>query len=88
MTDLTGNETLRALVDRIIPADDYPAGWQVGVGDFVQRMVERDLADRTASIRAGLGLLDAEARARHRDTPFARLPEAGARDDSLEESNE
>jgi choline dehydrogenase-like flavoprotein len=76
MTDLTGDETLRALVDRIIPADDYPSGWQVGVGDFLQRIVERDLADRAASIRAGLGLLDAEARARHRDTPFARLPEA------------
>ena len=39
-------------------------------------MVERDLADRVASISAGLDLLDAEAGARHDDTPFADLPEA------------
>ena len=76
MTDLTVNETLRALVDRVVPADDYPSGWQAGVGDFVQGIVERDLADSAASIRAGLRLLDAEARARHNEMAFARLQEA------------
>jgi choline dehydrogenase-like flavoprotein len=69
------NETLRALVERIVPADDFPSGWQAGVGDFVQRMLEGDLADRAASITAGLDGLDTEARARHDDTPFAQLPE-------------
>ncbi len=70
------DDTLRALVERIVPADDYPSGWQAGVGDFLQRMLERDLADRAVSITTGLGLLDAEARARHPDRPFAQLPEA------------
>ena len=76
MTDLTANETLRALVERIVPADDYPSGWQAGVGDFLNGMIEGDLADSAASIRAGLILLDAEAQARHGATTFAKLPEA------------
>jgi hypothetical protein len=76
MTDLTANETLRALVERIVPADDYPSGWQAGVGDFLNGMIEGDLADSAASIRAGLTLLDAEAQARHGATTFAKLPEA------------
>ena len=76
MTDLTGNDTLRALVDRIVPADDYPSGSQAGVGHFLQRMLGGDLADRAASITAGLALLDAEAAARGDGAPFARLPEA------------
>ena len=76
MTDSTGSETLRALVERIVPADDYASGWQAGVGDFLRRIVERDLADRAAVLSAGLDLLDAEARARYDDTPFAGLPHA------------
>ena len=76
MTDSTGTGTLRALVDRIVPADDYPSGWQAGVGDFLVRILESDLADRADVIRAGLDLLDAEARARHDGTPFAGLPVA------------
>jgi choline dehydrogenase-like flavoprotein len=75
MTDLTGNQTLRALVERIVPADDYPSGWQAGVGDFLHRTVKGGPADRRALISSGLDLLDAEARARHDDTPFAGLPE-------------
>jgi choline dehydrogenase-like flavoprotein len=76
MTDLTSSVTLRALVERIVPADDYPSGWQAGVGDFLQRIVERDLADRAELMTAGLALLDAEAQARHGGTPFAELAEA------------
>jgi hypothetical protein len=76
MMDRTSTETLRALVERIVPADGYPSGWQAGVGSFLRRIVEQDLADRAVMIRAGLDLLDAEAQARHHDTPFAQLPEA------------
>jgi choline dehydrogenase-like flavoprotein len=76
MTDLTVHETLRALVERIVPADDYPSGWQAGVGNFLQRLAGRELVDRGLSIAAGLDLLDAEAGARHHGTRFARLPEA------------
>ena len=53
MTDSTGSETLRALVERIVPADDYPSGWQAGVGDFLRRILERDLADRAARAQRG-----------------------------------
>ena len=28
-------ETLRTLLDRIIPPDDYPGAWQSGVGDYL-----------------------------------------------------
>jgi hypothetical protein len=55
--------TLRALVDRIIPADDFPSGWQAGVGDYLARQFERDLRPQLDRYRAGLDALDAEARA-------------------------
>jgi hypothetical protein len=55
--------TLRALVDRIIPADDFPSGWQAGVGDYLVGQFERDLRSQLDRYRAGLDALDAEARA-------------------------
>src|SRR5690349_19089196 len=70
------SETLRALVERVVPADDYPSGWQAGAGDFLHRVLDGDRADRAAPITMGLERLDAEARARHDGTPFARLPAA------------
>jgi hypothetical protein len=76
MMDPAATRTLRALVERIVPADDYPSGWQAGVGEFLERIVERDLADRADVITTRLGLLDTEARAQHHDTPFAQLPSA------------
>ena len=54
---------LRALVDCIIPADDYPSGWQAGVGDYLQRQFGRDLAHVVDLYRQGLTALDAEAQA-------------------------
>jgi hypothetical protein len=53
--------TLRALVDRIIPADDFPSGWQAGVGDYLAGQFERDLRPQLDRYRAGLDALDAEA---------------------------
>jgi Gluconate 2-dehydrogenase subunit 3 len=55
--------TLRALVDRIIPADDFPSGWQAGVGDYLARQFERDLRPQLDRYRLGLDALDAEAQA-------------------------
>ena len=55
--------TLRALVDRIIPADDFPSGWQAGVGDYLARQFERDLRPQLDRYRTGLDALDAEAQA-------------------------
>ena len=33
--------TLKAVVDTIIPPDDYPAGWEVGVGDYLLQQTMR-----------------------------------------------
>ena len=55
--------TLRALIDRIIPADDFPSGWQAGVGDYLAGQFERDLRPQLDRYRAGLDALDAEAQA-------------------------
>jgi Gluconate 2-dehydrogenase subunit 3 len=55
--------TLRALVDRIIPPDDFPGGWDAGVGDYLARQFERDLRELVDMYRAGLDALEAEAHA-------------------------
>jgi hypothetical protein len=53
--------TLRAIADRIIPADDSPSAWEAGVGDYLLKQFERDLKDAVDLYRAGLNGLDAEA---------------------------
>jgi hypothetical protein len=53
--------TLRALVDRIIPPDDFPSGWEVGVGDYLARQFDGDLRGMVGVYRAGLDGLEAEA---------------------------
>jgi hypothetical protein len=53
--------TLRALVDRLIPADDFPGGWEAGVGDYLARQLSGDLQPLLDQYRAGLDALDAEA---------------------------
>ena len=67
--------TLRALIDRIIPADDFPSGWQAGVGDYLAGQFERDLRPQLDRYRAGLDALDAEAQA-DTGTRFAELDAA------------
>ena len=55
-------ETLRAAVDRIIPADDAPSGWEAGVGDYFAHLLSRE-GRFLFPTRQGLDALDAEARA-------------------------
>jgi hypothetical protein len=55
--------TLRALVDRLIPADDFPSGWEAGVGDYLAGQFIGDLRSLLDQYRAGLDALDAEAQA-------------------------
>jgi Gluconate 2-dehydrogenase subunit 3 len=55
--------TLRALIDRIIPADDFPSGWEAGVGDYLAGQFVRDLRPQLERYRAGLDALEVEARA-------------------------
>lgn len=73
--------TLRALVDRLIPRDDFPSGWEAGVGDYLDRQLAGDLAPMLEQYRAGLGGLDAEAHATG-GVGFAAL-DPGAQDDLL-----
>lgn len=53
--------TLQALVDTIIPEDDYPGGWESGVGDYLLGQLENDLRDSLATYHDWLDALDIEA---------------------------
>lgn len=55
--------TLQALVDAIIPEDDYPSGWQAGVGDYLLRQLQGDLAHCLPAYRDWLDALEGEAQA-------------------------
>ncbi len=55
--------TLRALMNRIIPADNFPDAWKAGVGDYLTRQFAHDLSPQLETYRAGLEALEAEARA-------------------------
>ena len=64
-------QTLRATVNRIIPADDYPNGWDAGVGDFLLRLLT--LEPRFLPLyQDGLAGLDEFAQA-EAGQPFAAL---------------
>jgi hypothetical protein len=73
--------TLRALVDRIVPPDEFPGGWEAGVGDYLARQLAGDLRAYVEIYRGGLDALDAEARAVG-GAPFAAL-ELDAQDSLL-----
>ena len=70
--------TLRAAIDRIIPPDDWPAGWAGGVGGYLARQFAGDLAALLPVYRDGLDALDVAARAAW-GRPFAD-GEPGAQD--------
>ncbi len=73
-------QTLRAATDRIIPADDYPSGWEAGVGDFLLRLLA--LEPRFLPLyQNGLDALESEAQAASGQTSFAAL--AAAAQDAL-----
>jgi len=65
--------TLRSLLNRIIPADDYPDAWDAGVGDYLLRQFYGDLKESLPLYTAGLDALDAEAQA-EAQVNFAALP--------------
>jgi len=56
-------KTLQALMNRIIPPDDFPNAWNAGVGDYLARQFERDLKSQLELYRLGLDGLEAEAQA-------------------------
>jgi len=66
------SETLRAVVDCLIPPDDFPGAYDAGVCDYLERLLQTDLAEHAEFFRAGIDAIDAEALARF-DKPFAQL---------------
>ncbi|SDS22497.1 GMC family oxidoreductase [Actinopolymorpha singaporensis] len=91
LTGLLARPALRAAVDRMVPADDFPSGWDAGVGDFLARILRTELPHAVELLTAGLDLLDAEADARAESrsgdgggtTGFAALADTG-RDEVLD----
>jgi hypothetical protein len=54
---------LRALMNRIIPQDDFPNAWEAGVGNYLERQFEGDLQHQVENYRKGLESLDGESQA-------------------------
>ncbi len=55
-------DVLRAALDRLIPADDYPGASAAGVDRSLARQLAGDAWERAPLISAGLRALDEEAR--------------------------
>jgi hypothetical protein len=68
-------QILEALVNRIIPADEYPGGWEAGVGDYLSLQFKRDLKHLVQVYSLGLDGLDGEACAVH-NRNFDQLDES------------
>ena len=73
MATFRANRTLQALVDRIVPADDYPSAWEAGGGNFIEQILATDLKSQAAFVEAGLYLVEQESQARHAGADFADL---------------
>ena len=66
------SETLRAVVDCLIPPDDFPGAYEAGVCDYIERLLQTDLAEHAEFFRAGLDATDNEALATY-NAPFPLL---------------
>jgi hypothetical protein len=64
--------TLRAVIDSVIPPDEYPGGWEAGVGDFILNLLTHDARDLQPSYAAWLDGVEAEALVRSQRS-FAEL---------------
>lgn len=67
--DPTHDALLRAVVDRMVPADGLPSGWESGLDEFLSRIFDREMAPHRADVVAGLEALDAEAAGGFRALP-------------------
>lgn len=73
--------TLHALVDRLIPADGQPGGWEAGLRDFLPRALAREARADAPVVEGGSALLDAESGVRYGGAAFAEL--SAARRDAI-----
>ena len=72
MLDRSQLRCLDALLDTVIPPDDFPGAVDAGVGDYLLRQLGGDLSGLLPTYRQGLDHLDAEARAGW-GRPFAEM---------------
>jgi choline dehydrogenase-like flavoprotein len=68
--------SLRGIVDRMLPADDFPSGWESGLDRFLDGILRTEPAARLDWIAPGIAALDAEAGLRAEGMTFADLGEA------------
>ena len=54
-------QTLQAVCNRLIPADDFPGAWDAGAGDYILRLLQTDAALLLPVYQNGLDSFDAEA---------------------------
>ena len=66
------SETIRAVVDCLIPPDDFPGAYEAGVCNYLERLLQTDLAEHADFFRAGIDAIDTEALARY-NTRFEAL---------------
>lgn len=59
----TQHQTLAAVMDRLVPPDEFPGAWEAGAGEYLLRQFTGDLQGDVPVYRLGLDALDAEARA-------------------------
>ena len=55
------SETLRAVVDCLIPPDDFPGAYEAGVCDYFERIFQTDLATQSEFFNTGIRCIEAEA---------------------------
>jgi Gluconate 2-dehydrogenase subunit 3 len=65
-------QTLRAVVDCLIPPDEFPGAYDAGVCDYLSRLLETDLGTQLDFYCAGLDAIEMETRARF-GTAFSSL---------------
>jgi Gluconate 2-dehydrogenase subunit 3 len=63
---------MRAMVDRLIPPDDFAGAAEAGVDDYILRQLRGDIAGERPLVAGGLEALEAEARSVH-GASFAAL---------------
>ena len=57
-------ETLRAVVDCLIPPDAFPGAYETGVCDYLVTLLATDLKDEAEFFSTGLDAIEGEAHAR------------------------
>ena len=68
-------QLIRSVVDCLIPADEFPGGYEAGVCDYLLKLFETDLRNEAEFFKTGLDSIELEARARFGE-PFASLTTA------------